>query len=187
MISRSGSATDVLGRRERDYLLTIVRAKMKTSMENLDAGDFRIEKAAEGENVEMPLWAAEELAKLNLVELPGEPFETDMVRALSREKMMGPLQLSPLPPDFYLRMRRRLGRLGEELRQGRVKKEEHDRLRAGCYDLVGIRLSKLLSLSTSSTPLSSLGEKLTPEEAAFFTQSQSLSAEWKSSILGEAK
>ena len=81
-------------------------------------------------------------------------------------------------------MRRRLGQLSGGVEEGKVKKEELDRLRAVCYDLVGIRLSKLLSLSSSSTSASSLTDKLTPEESAFFAVSQSLSKEWKGGLLG---
>ena len=187
MISGSGSVIEILHRREREYLLSNVRAKMKTSVENLDAGDLRIEKASEGETIEIPLWAAEALARLNLVEVPGEAFEVELVKALGREKMMGPLQLSGVSPDFYVKMKRRLETMGEGVREGKVRKEEYDRLRAGCYDIVGLRLSKLLSLSSSSTSLASLGDKLTPEEAAFFAQSQSRTGEWKAAILGGAK
>jgi hypothetical protein len=49
---------------------------------------------------------------------------------------------------------------------------------------VGIRLSKLLSLSSSSAPGSALADKLTPEENSFFAISQSLSKEWRAGILG---
>ena len=52
---------------------------------------------------------------------------------------------------------------------------------------MGIRLSKLLSLSSTSTPASSLAEKLTPEESEFFALSQSLSREWKVGLLGLGK
>jgi hypothetical protein len=81
-------------------------------------------------------------------------------------------------------MRRRLGGLNAAVVEGKAKKEDFERMRAVCYDLVGIRLSKLLSLSSSSTPASTLAERLTPEEASFFALSQSLSKEWKAGLLG---
>jgi len=100
---------------------------------------------------------------------------------------MGPLQRSVLSTDFYVKMRRRLGSLGRGVEEGKVKREEFDKLRAGTYDLVGMRLSKLLSLSSSSTSAGTLGDKLTPEESAFFSVSQTLSKEWKGALLGGAK
>jgi hypothetical protein len=174
----------MLERREREYLMTSTRARMRSSVENLDVGDFHIEKLNEGESVELPRWVADELVGQGMAETAESPFENEVFNALSKEKMMGPLQLSRLQPDFYLRMRRRLSTLGASVGEGKSRKEEHDRLRAVCYDLVGIRLSKLLSLSSSSATATTLEDKLTPEESAFFMLSQSLSKEWKTALLG---
>jgi len=177
----------MLERREREYLLGNTRAKMRSSVENLDVGDFHIEKLDQGESVELPRWVADELVGQGMAETAEAPFENEIFNALSKEKMMGPLQLSTLPPDFYVKMRRRLNSLGSGVADGKTKREDLERLRAVCYDIVGIRLSKLLALSSSSTPASTLGEKLTPEESAFFALSQSLSKEWKMGLLGGSR
>jgi GINS complex protein len=177
----------MLEHRERDYLMGTTRTRMRSSVENLDVGDFHIEHLTEGESVDLPRWVADELIAQGMAESAEAPFENDVFSALSREKMMGPLQLSSLPPDFYVRMRRKLGGMSSAVAGGKVRKEDFERLRATCYDLIGIRLSKLLSLSSSSTPALSLAEKLTPEEAAFFAISQSLSKEWKAGLLGVGK
>ncbi|HXY56866.1 MAG TPA: hypothetical protein VEH01_04545 [Nitrososphaerales archaeon] len=174
----------MLERREREYMMGATRTKMKVAVESLDVGDFHIEHLSEGESAELPRWVADELASQGMAEPAEAPFENEVFGALSREKMMGPLQLSGLSHDFYVRMRRRLGTLGAGVAEGKTRREDYERLRAVCYDLVGIRLSKLLSLSSSSTPASSLAEKLTPEEAEFFAISQSLSKEWKAGLLG---
>ena len=174
----------MLERREREYMLGKALVKMRSAVENLDVGDFRIDRLSEGESIELPRWVADELIGQGMAEAVEAPFENEIFRTLSKEKMMGPLQLSPLPGDFYVKMRRTLGQLNGGVAEGKVKKEELDRLRAVCYDLVGIRLSKLLSLSSSSTSASSLTEKLTPEESVFFAVSQSLSKEWKGGLLG---
>ncbi len=174
----------VLERREREYLLGSTRTRMRSSVENLDVGDFHIERLSEGESVELPRWVADELIGQGMAEAVEPPFESEIFSALSKEKLMGPLQLSGLPPDFYVRMRRKLSSLDRGVAEGKARKEELERMRAVCYDLVGIRLSKLLSLSSSSTPASSLADKLTPEEGAFFALTQSLSKEWKGALLG---
>ena len=177
----------MLERREREYLLGSTRTRMRSPVENLDVGDFHIEKLAQGESVELPRWVADELVGQGMAETAEAPFENEIFNALSKEKMMGPLQLSTLTPDFYVRMRRRLNSLGAGVAAGKTRREDFERLRAVSYDLVGIRLSKLLSLSSSSTPASTLGERLTPEESAFFALSQSLSKEWKAGLLGGSK
>jgi hypothetical protein len=170
--------------RERDYLMGTTRARIRSSVDNLDVGDFHIEHLSEGDSVDLPRWVADELIAKGMAESAETPFENDVFSAVSREKMMGPLQLSSLSPDFYVRMRRKLVGLRSGVAEGKVRKEDYERFRATCYDLVGIRLSKLLSLSSSSTPASSLAEKLAPEEGAFFAISQSLSKEWKAGLLG---
>jgi hypothetical protein len=174
----------MLERREREYLLGTTRAKMRSSVENLDIGDFHVDRLSEGETVDLPRWVADELIGQGMAESAETLFESEIFGALSREKMMGPLQLSGLPPDFYVRMRRRLAALKVAVAEGKSRMEDFEKLRAVSYDLVGMRLSKLLSLSSSSATASSLAEKLTPEEAAFFAISQSLSKEWKAGLLG---
>jgi len=175
---------ELFEQREREFMLAKTKVKMRASVENIDAGDYGIESLSEGQTAELPRWVAEELVGLNLAEASDEPFETEVYRALSKEKMMGPLQLSTLPENFYIRMRRRVGYLEGAADEGRVKREEFEKLRAVCYDLVGMRLSKLLSLSSSSAKASDLGDRLTPEERAFFGQAQSFSVSWKTALLG---
>jgi hypothetical protein len=182
---QGGGIKELFEQREREFMLAKTRVKMRSSVENVDAGDYGIESLSEGESVELPRWMAEELVALNLAETSDEPFESEIFRALSREKMMGPLQLSVLPENFYLRMRRRIAYLGNAAIEGRVKKEDYEKLKGVCYDLVGMRLSKLLSLSSSSAKASDMGERLTPEEKAFFSLAQSSSLEWKAALLGE--
>jgi len=174
----------VLDDRERDFMLSVTRVKMKSSLENIDLGDYKIDGVKEGESVEFPRWIADELVRMNMADATEEPFETEIVKALSREKMMGPLQMSPLAGDFYVKMRRRLAYLEGAVKEGRFKREENERIRASSYDLIGMRLSKLLSLSSSSASAASLGDKLTAEEKAFFSTSQAASKEWREAILG---
>jgi len=185
LISEGSQIKELFEERERDYLLSKVRVRMRSSLENIEVGDFKIEKLKEGESAELPRWVAQEFASLGIADTAEEPFETEVLKSLSREKMMGPFQLANLTPDFYLRMRRTLEHLRDALSAGKLRKEEYERLRASSYDLIGIRLGKLLSLSSSSTTLSAIAEKLTPEERFFFTMAQSFSRDWKEILLGE--
>jgi len=178
---------ELFEQREREFMLGKTMVKMRASVENIYAGEYGIESLSEGQSVELPRWVAEELVGLNLAEASNEPFEVEVYRALSKEKMMGPLQLSTLPENFYVRMRRRMRHLEDAVDEGRVRREEFEKLRAVCYDLVGMRLSKLLSLSSSSSKASDLGDKLAPEERAFFAEAQSMSAGWKAALLGGMK
>ena len=163
-----------------------VNVKMLSSLENIQVGDYEIAKFEPGQVTEVPRWVAEELVNMKLAEVSEEPFETELLRALSKEKLMGPMQLSPLPDNFYVRMRRRLSYLDRAAAEGRARKEDVDRLRGACYDIVGMRLNKLLSLAGSSVPASTLADRMTPDEATFFYNSQAMSKEWKAALLGGA-
>jgi len=182
-----GEIKELLEQREREYMLGRARVKIKSSVENVEAGDYSIASLTQGESAELPRWVAEELVSLGIAEASEESFEIEIFRALSKEKMMGPFQLSVLTEDFYPRMRRRVENLRAASREGKVRREEFDKLRAVCYDLVGMRLSKLLSLSSSSTRASDLGEKLTPEERSFFSNAQTMSHAWKTVLLGQTE
>ncbi len=183
----TGMIKELFDQREREFLLSPVRVTMSSQLENIEVGDFRIEKLSDGESVDLPRWVAEELAELKLCEVEEDAFEGEILRALTREKMLGSPQLSSLQADFYLRMRRRLVIVRDGVESGRYRREDYERLKASCYDLIGRRLSKLLSLSSSSSSsLESIADKLTQEEKSFFASSQTLSAEWKEALLGEA-
>jgi hypothetical protein len=177
--------TELFERREREFLLSPVRVVVKSSMEQLEVGDMTIEKMKEGETVELPRWAAEELAELNVAEIQEEAFEVEIFKALTREKMLGAQQLAALQPNFYLKMRRRLAAVRSGTETGKYRRDDYEKLKATSYDLIGRRLSKLLSVSSSAS-LQTMGDKLTPEEKAFFTTSRSQAEEWKSSLLGES-
>jgi hypothetical protein len=180
------SIEEILARSELAFLLGKTKVTMRSSLENIQAGDFKIESLKEGEMVDMPRWAAEELVNLEIADIPEEPFETEILKALSREKMLGPFQLSNLRTDFYQRMQERLSHLDSMVRAGKVKKDDFEKLRAACYDLVGLRLGKLMSLASSSTTAHAIGDKLTQEETSFFTLSRAMSKEWKEALLGGA-
>jgi hypothetical protein len=176
--------TDLFMQREREFLLSPVRVMVKSSLDTLEVGDVEIPKMKAGEAAELPRWVAEELAELNVAEIQEEPFEGEIFKALTREKMLGAPQLSPLQANFFLRMRRRLATIKEGAATGKYRREDYEKLKDSCYDLIGRRLSKLLSMSSSAS-LQTVGEKITPEERVFFTMSRSFSDEWKRALLGE--
>ena len=170
--------------REREFLLAPVRVTMKASTDDIEVGDVLLKKAKEGERLEMPRWVAEELAELGLVELQEEPFEVEILKALTREKILASLQLSPLEPNFYVRMRRRLTAIRVGVERGKYRREDYEKLRMSSYDLIGRRLSKLLSMSSSAN-VQTIADKITPEEKVFFRMSASISAAWKKALLGD--
>jgi DNA replication factor GINS len=174
----------IFEQREREFLLAPVRVMMKTSTEEMEVGDLVLKKAKEGERLEMPRWVAEELVGLELADMQEESFEVEIFKALTREKILASLQLSPLEPNFYIRMRRRLAAVRAGVERGKYRREDYEKLRTTSYDLIGRRLSKLLSMSSSAN-VQTIADRITPEEKAFFSMSSSVSAAWKKALLGE--
>jgi DNA replication factor GINS len=174
----------IFEQREREFLLSPIRVTMKTSTEDIEVGDLVVKKAKEGERLEMPRWVAEELVELQIAETQEEPFEVEIFKALTREKILSSPQLSPLEPNFYIRMRRRLSAVKAGTEKGKYRREDYERLRMASYDLIGRRLSKLLSMSSSAS-VQTIADRITPEEKAFFSMSSSISAAWKKALLGE--
>ena len=174
----------VFEQREREFLLAPVRVTMKASTEEIEVGDLVVKKAKEGERIEMPRWVAEELVELQIAETQEEPFEVEIFKALTREKILASPQLSPLESNFYIRMRRRLSAVKAGMDKGKYRREDYEKLRMASYDLIGRRLSKLLSMSSSAS-VQTIADRITPEEKAFFSMSSSISAAWKKALLGE--
>jgi hypothetical protein len=178
------SVAKIFEQREREFLLSPVRVTMKSATEQMEVGDMIVSKTKEGERVEVPRWVAEELVGLDLAELQEEPFDVEIFKALTREKILAPPMVSPLEPNFYIRMRRRLAAVRAGVEKGRYRREDYEKLRTASYDLIGRRLSKLLSMSSSAS-VSTIAERITPEEKVFFSLSASLSTSWKRALLGE--
>jgi len=174
----------IFEQREREFLLSPVRVTMKTSTEQMEVGDLVLSKAKEGERLEMPRWVAEELVALELADMQEEPFDVEIFKALTREKILASPQLSPLEANFYIRMRRRLAAIRAGVERGKYRREDYEKLKTTSYDLIGRRLSKLLSMSSSAS-VQTIADRITPEEKAFFSMSSSISAAWKKALLGE--
>lgn len=174
----------IFEQREREFLLSPVRALMKSSMEQIEVGDLVLNRANEGERVELPRWVAEELVDLDIAEMQEELFDVEIFKALAREKILASLQLSPLEPGFYLKMRRRLATIRAGADRGKYRREDYERIRMASYDLIGRRLSKLTSMSSSAN-VKTIADKITPEEKEFFLICSSISSGWKKALLGE--
>jgi len=178
------SVVKIFEQREREFLLAPVRVMMKSATEQMEVGDMVVSKTKEGERVEVPRWVAEELVSLELAELQEEPFDVEIFKALTREKILAPAMLAPLEANFYIRMRRRLAAVRAGVERGKYRREDYEKLRTTSYDLIGRRLSKLLSMSSSAS-VQTIADRITPEEKAFFGLSASLSNSWKKALLGE--
>jgi hypothetical protein len=179
----SASVLDALGDREFAYLLSNTRLKAIQSVPKIDVGSIHLDPVNQGDAVDVPRWIAEVLTKLGLFETQEESFASEVFKAVNREKMAGESQLASLRSDFYLKIRRHLAYSRElaEIRPTAVP--DLDRTRTLIYDLIKMRLRKVLMIASSLSPPVDIKEKVTPEEYQIFDAVYNLLQSWRSGIM----
>jgi hypothetical protein len=169
--------------REFAYLLSGARLRVKQKTSRIDIGSIHLEPMNEGDMIDLPRWVAEVFVNLNICESQEESFSSEVFKAVTREKIAGSEQLSTLRPDFYLKIRRQLA-FASEL--GNIKPNlipEIEKTRTLIYDLIALRLRKILSIAASLSPPTEIREKLTPEEYQIFDSVYSLLQSWRSMMM----
>ena len=133
--------------REMEYLLRPVKLIVKHNLPKITMNSFELEESKEGDLIELPRWAAEEIAKLGFVEVQEESFEVEMLKALSRERIQSSNQISTLTDDFYLKLKRYLRRLKDDTETKKSSKNDYGESYIKAMDLLKIRTAKLLPLT----------------------------------------
>jgi hypothetical protein len=163
--------------REFAYLLGGTRLRFKQKTPRIDIGSVHLEPMNEGDTIELPRWVAEVLVETGVCENQEENFSSEVFKAVTREKIAGNDQLSTLRPDFYLKVRRQLSFASEK------PSAEVEKTRTLVYDLVALRLRKILSVATSLSAPTDIREKLTPEEYQMFESVYGLLQSWRSVVM----
>ena len=170
--------------REMEYLLHPVKLIVKHNLPKITMDSFEIKESKERDIIELPRWAAEEIAELGFAEIQEESFEVEMLKALSRERIQGSNQISTLTGDFYLKLKRYLRRLKEDTENKNVSKQDYDELYLKAMDLFKIRTVKLLPLTVGEdTP--EIMRKVTLEEQTLFNEVRNIVQKWKNTVLEE--
>lgn len=165
--------------REFAYLLSSTRLRVKQKIPKTDIGSIHLEAMNEGDAVDLPRWISEILINLDLCESQEESFASEVFKAVTREKIAGPDQLSPLRSDFYLKIRRHLAFTNDSNKKI-TSIPENEKTRALIYDLMALRLRKILGIAASLSPPTDLRGKLTPEEYQIFESVYTLLQSWRS-------
>jgi GINS complex protein helical bundle domain len=166
--------------REFAYLLSNSRLKVKQKTAKIDIGSIHLEAMNEGDAVDLPRWIAEVLISLDICESQEESFSSEVFKAVTREKIAGSDQISALRPDFYLKIRRHLAFATDTNKVKPSTIPEIEKTRSLIYDLMALRLRKILSIAASLSPPTDLRSKLTPEEYQIFDSVYTLLQSWRS-------
>ncbi len=180
----SDSVLESIKDREIAYLLSGTRLKILQNISKQDVGSIHLENMNQGDVVELPRWVGEILTALGMAESQEESFATEVFKAVNREKMAGENQIAALRSDFYLKVRRHVAFSTEMSSLKPSMASELDRTRTLIYDLVALRLRKILLISSALSPPGDMREKLTPEEYQIFDTIYGLLQSWRAAIMG---
>jgi DNA replication factor GINS len=171
--------------RDRDfaYLLSATRLKVKQNIPQLDIGSVHLNAMSQGDMIELPRWIGEVLVDLDLCESQEESFSSEVFKAVNREKIAGPDQIAKLSPDFYLKIRRHLSFWNDFVSKKPTAMQELDKTKTLIYDLIALRLRKILMIASSLSPPDDIREKLTPEEYQIFDTTYNLLQSWRTLTL----
>ncbi|MCP8307407.1 MAG: DNA replication complex GINS family protein [archaeon] len=178
-LNKESSVISFLKDHEIGFLLIPVKVIMKQDLPHIDIGSINLPEAHEGDVIEVPRWVAEIMVQMDFAELQEESFNLELFKALSRERMQDPSQISTLKGDFYLKMKRQMNLM----KRDESLKESYEKFSSSAYDLIASRTSKLLYLAGSSILSPDLERKITPEEKNLFELIRSIIEDWKKAIL----
>jgi DNA replication factor GINS len=178
----ASSISTIIKDREMEYLLLPVKIITKRSLPKISISSINIAETKEGNLIEVPRWVAESFVELGFAEIQEESFEVEMLQMLSRERIQSSNQLSTINKDFYLKLKRHLECLKENIKARKKSKLTYDESLMKAMDLVTLRAVKLLPLTVGEyTP--DLMKKITPEEVSLFNIIRELVQQWKRTVV----
>ncbi|MEM0287208.1 MAG: hypothetical protein QXG05_03415 [Nitrososphaerota archaeon] len=158
--------------------MTPVKVTARKDIPEARLTTFTLPELKEGSSIEVPRWVAETLEENGFATREEESVESELNRALQRERLQGSTQLSPIKSDFYLRLKRYL-----VLMRKRGKADPYyNKLLSTASSLITLRLSKmvvLVGLTSQPEPYS----LLSPEELALFREIKELVLLWRNMTL----
>ncbi|MGQ9469112.1 MAG: hypothetical protein ACUVTD_04715 [Nitrososphaerales archaeon] len=182
-LDKETSIIEFLRDYEIGFLLIPVKVIMKQDLPAIEIGSVNLPETHEGDVIEVPRWVAEIMVQMNFAELQEESFDLELFKALSRERMQDPSQISTLKNDFYLKMKRQMKLIKSMMGRDKSLKEAYEKFSSSVYDLIALRTSKLLYRAGSSALSPDLERKITPEEKNLFELIRSIIEDWKKAIL----
>jgi len=155
------------------------RNEAKTELAGLKVGPFD-----EGREYEVRFWVAKELEKAGIVRFREEDM-LDVVKLHKihwKERVQPTNKVSPLPEDFYPKLRRYLTSLKRASANNPEKLKDHEKSVRISKDIVNCRVKKIVSLA-SSLPLTSQAlQSLTVEERTLYHNLYKTINEWRGKI-----
>lgn len=157
-----------------EYLLEEIRVTFKSDV-NISINDIKIE-AKEGDILLLPRWLTKIFSKKNLIEIQENEISSYVSKALNRERISKPHDISGVDVDFYIRVNDFLQSLHEK---------ERENLMVSLNSFVMSRLEKIVKLAAASPLSVELETKLSVEEKQLYNFVHSSSLAFKEWVLNK--
>jgi DNA replication factor GINS len=154
------------------YLLEEIRVTFKSDVK-ISINDINLD-AKEGDILLLPRWLAKNLSKKKLIDLQDNETSSYVSKALNRERISKPHDISGVNVDFYVRVEDFLNNLNER---------EREKLKVSLNSFVMSRLEKIVKLAAASSLSAEIESKLSIEERQLYNFVHSSSVAFKQSVL----
>ena len=154
------------------YMTEEVRVSYKKDVKTT-TGNVSVD-AKEGDMSSLPRWVAKILSEAGAVEIQSNDIAGYISRAMNRERIAKPHDLSGIDVDFYVRVNDYLDGLQER---------ERENLLVSLNTFVASRLEKIVKLAAASPLSPELEAKLAAEEKELYKLINNASSKFKKGVL----
>jgi len=154
------------------YLLEEIRVTFKSDVK-VSINDIDID-AKEGDILLLPRWLAKNLSRKKLIDIQDNETSSYVSKALNRERISKPHDISGVDVDFYIRANDYLESLNEK---------EKEALSVSLNSFVMSRLEKIVKIAAASSLSAEMETKLSAEERQLYNFVHSSSMAFKEWVL----
>ena len=181
------SAESCLSIKDADFMFenSLVRVFANRNAPEIELAGLKIGPLQEGVELEIRFWAAQELAKAGVVRFREEDtLDTVKLNKIHwKERVQTIKQISPLPDDFYPKLRRLMKDSKKRANSTPEKMVDYDKTVRLSRDIVNCRVKKIISLASAPAQTDQFLKSLTTEERALYNHLYEIIAKWRNNIL----
>jgi DNA replication factor GINS len=157
-----------------EYLLEEIRVTFKSDVK-ISINDINVD-AKEGDILSLPRWLTKILSGKKLIDIQDNQISSYVSKALNRERISKPHDISGVDIDFYIRVNDFLKSLNEK---------ERENLKVSLNSFVMSRLEKIVKLAAASSLSAEMETKLSAEEKQLYDYIHSSSSAFKQWVLNK--
>mgnify|MGYP000048598345 CR=1 FL=1 len=154
-----------------DDVVSEVRINITRDIQRLVVAGKVYEELRQGETLNVPYWAAAKLVETGLAQYSDKILDAALLAQIAWRERRSVAELTELPSKFYSEARRLLRRLRDS------QPESVRIIERNLWDIVSMRISKLLSYASKNIPIDRI-KNISEEEAALYLEVKKLLDRW---------